>query len=242
MKKIDFLIRSLYNRSLSSSELTSLYYEECQEDIDIKRQYYADKGKEMTESQLKSQIRAEISSTFYDRKTGNVIEYFTISEDRPHLYSLTEEGRIKYKELFDEDIESTIIDEPIINDVHETENKDDIGIVYLLKSGIHKDTYKIGITNREIDDRVNDLYRDRTYGSYLLKPLLYIKLKNYNQVEQVSHKFFENFRLCKKNDIFIDTELFKTDINLFEEFKYFLKVNFLDHPRLKYDVLEYREY
>jgi hypothetical protein len=98
------------------------------------------------------------------------------------------------------------------------------------------------MTNREMDDRLFDLQRDRTYGSYLLFPQVYIKLKNYSQVEQVCHKFFENFRLCKKNDLFIDTELFKTDVDLIGEFKYFMKVNFLEHNRLKYDVIEYREY
>jgi hypothetical protein len=239
MKKIDFLIRSLYDKNLTAKQLTDLYYEKCQDDIDKKRQYYIDKGIEKTEKQLRNQIYAEIGSTFYDNK-NKIYTYFNISNDRPHLYSLTEEGKAKYGELL-EDVEEIYLDEPIL--IEEPKgNNDDIGIVYLLKSKIHADTYKIGMTNRTVEERLYDLQRDRTYGSYILEPLIHVKLKNYSLVEQVCHKYFENFRLCKRNDLFIDTELFKTDVNLLNEFKYFLRVNFLEHQRLIKDVLEYKEY
>ena len=154
-------------------------------------------------------------------------------------------GIEKYKEIFNndkEDVEIEPTNYEILEIIEDTKFDENIGIVYLMRSKNHWNTYKIGITNRTVEDRLYELLRNPTYGSYNLFPAAYIKLKNYNVAEQVYHKYFENFRLCRKNDLFIDTELFQTNEDLINEFKYFCKVNYLEHPRLKKEVLDYREY
>jgi hypothetical protein len=51
-----------------------------------------------------------------------------------------------------------------------------------------------------------------------------LKCANISIVEKVLHKFFEDYRLCKKNNLGVDTELFKgldtieIEFDLFAEF------------------------
>jgi hypothetical protein len=59
MKKIDFLIRSLYDKNLTAKQLTDLYYEKCQDDIDKKRQYYIDKE---IETNIQQKIQEEMKN------------------------------------------------------------------------------------------------------------------------------------------------------------------------------------
>ena len=239
MKAIEFLIKTLKDNPLNAKDMVDIYYETCSDDVDKKRQYYINKGISKTETQLRNQILGELVSAI----VGRYKEFFIVDKNtKPQIYSLSDKGIVKSDELFGEEIE-IIPDEEVEQILKENIiDNNDIGIVYLLMSKIHKDTYKIGMTNRTLNERLFDLQRDRTYGSYNLTPVIHIKLKNYSLVEQVCHKYFENFRLCRKNDLFIDTELFKTDINFIDEFRYFMRVNFLEHPRLKKDVIEYKEY
>lgn len=189
MKRKDFLLKTLKNRKLNINEITDIYYETCSENVDSKRQSYIDKGKSMTEKQLRNQISAEFCSNMVDHYKN----LFEIDKSmKPQSYSLTEKGIEKYNEIFVDEVEVTPTDEEI-KEILSEDLSDGVGYVYLMKSKIHKNTYKIGITNRSIEERLFDLQRDRTYGSYNLAPLIHIKLKNYNQVEQVCHKFFEEY-------------------------------------------------
>lgn len=251
MKRHHFIIKVLYeNKELTSKEILDLYYENCSDDVDIKRNYYIKKGITKTEKQLKKQIYAEIQSDLWQSSESCTTKWksqtiFIIDESvTPNKYRLNNTGIGKYIDIFGQD--DKILDEIYMLDCQSEEcvkeDISDVGIIYFLKPKTHKDTFKIGVTNRTIEERVNELQKDQKYGSYNLVPVFYVKLKNYTQVEQVCHKFFENFRLCKKNDLFIDTELFKTDLDLLSEFKYFLKVNYIEHDRLKDDVIECKEW
>ena len=45
MKKIHIIIKVLYeNKELTSKEILDLYYENCSDDVDAKRDYYIKKG------------------------------------------------------------------------------------------------------------------------------------------------------------------------------------------------------
>lgn len=256
MKKRHFIIKVLYeNKELTSKEILNLYYENCSDDVDIKRDYYIKKQITKTENQLRNQIYAEIKADLWQASPNCTTKWadknpiFIIDKSTNITkYRLNEHGIERYNEIFGlDETELGETDEIELGEIeldeHNDELKDNsIGIVYFLKSKTHKDTFKIGVTNRTIEERVRELQLNPKYGSYNLVPVFYVKLKNYTQVEQVCHKFFENFRLCKKNDLFIDTELFKTDLDLLSEFKYFLKVNYIEHYRLKDDVIECKEW
>jgi dGTP triphosphohydrolase len=109
----------------------------------------------------------------------------------------------------------------------EEENIDTTGIVYLLKSRSFDDTYKVGKT-KNITQRLSELSKDHRYGVFDLVEVMRIECENYSIIERVLHKFFEDFRLCKKNEIKVDTELFRgvSTIELeFELFAEFLSKN-----------------
>ena len=227
----EFVLKSLYDNEMTSQSLLNLYYEECEEQIEIKRKNYLIKGKEITESDLKIQIRVELVSQMNtSRYNKDCQTFFIINKiDKPWKYTLSETGKKFYENNYldiEDDVTIENSEEEII------ENINDTGIVYLLKSQKFENTYKIGITTNTIEQRLDSLKRDNRYGVFSLKPIMYIICNDYDIIEKVFHKFFENYRLCKKNDIGVDTELFKNIDSIEEEFELF--ANFLiSNPRFK---------
>jgi hypothetical protein len=51
-----------------------------------------------------------------------------------------------------------------------------------------------------------------------------IECEDYSIIERVLHKFFEDFRLCKKNEIKVDTELFINIPTIELEFELFAEM------------------
>ena len=109
-----------------------------------------------------------------------------------------------------------------IEDVEE-ENIDTFGIVYLLKSKSFNDTYKVGKT-KNITQRLSELAKDHRYGVFNLEEVMRIECEDYSIIERVLHKFFEDFRLCKKNEIKVDTELFINIPTIELEFELFAEM------------------
>jgi hypothetical protein len=218
MTKLEFILKSLLTENLKTTEIVDKYYDECSDDVDNKRRYYISKNKEKTEKELRTQILAEFSSDI-TRKYNKI--YFDKVGDS---YTLSEDGKKYYNEFYlktedDVDVESEDIDIELTNDeIKEEFNKK--GIIYLLKSESFEDVYKIGKTIN-LDKRLNDLKKDNRYGVFDLNVLMYIECPDYSIIERVFHKFFEDYRLCKKNNIGVDTELFKGVSTIVEEFKLF---------------------
>ena len=238
MTKKEFLLKAIYeNISINASTLVDKYYEECEDDIEEKRRYYIGEGIEKTEKELKNQIRAEFQAEPY-HKWNKGFKYIKLEKvEKFQNYLLTDEGKEFYEENY-LDIENSKENLEIVNEIaDELNNEEDIdnGLVYLLKSKTYEHTYKIGITKLTINERLTNLKRDIRYGVFDLTPIMYIKSSDYKILERVFHKFFENFRLCKKNALLVDTELFKdldTIETEFELFANFLKAN----PRYKNSV------
>ena len=228
MTKTLALIKILYGKELDKISVANLYYEFFPDMVDEKRQSYVDRNKFISEKALQKQIYAEVGSIMVQGR------FFVVNRDKtPYLYSLAEQGVEKYKEYWenpDQDQEQIVM---VVDN--------GIGYVYLLRSRVHEKTYKMGVTI-DIDQRIKSLKIDKRYGSYDLELVSCVRLKNYYTVEQVLHKYFEDFRLCKKNDLFVDTELFKAtgDVDMEKEFQNFMRMNYIEHPRLKNDVLDYK--
>jgi dGTP triphosphohydrolase len=218
MTRKDFIVKSLFiNDTLSTSEIVDKFYEEFSNTIDEKRVYYIAKGSEKTEKELRQQIYAEIGSVIV--AIPNFVE---TSKEKGTLnkHSLTETGKKYYLEKNKEEEES--IDVVVIENVEE-ENIDTFGIVYLLKSKSFNDTYKVGKT-KNITQRLSELSKDHRYGVFNLEEVMRIECEDYSIIERVLHKFFEDFRLCKKNEIKVDTELFINIPTIELEFELFAEM------------------
>lgn len=231
MTRKEFLLKTLYKiPSLNSKSLTDKYYEKCEAEVEKKRRAYIAKGAEKTEKELKNQIRAELQSHACQLNKENLINIIKI--ENKQNYSLTDEGRQYYEDHY---LETEIPEEDVEVIVEEYEENENIGIVYLLKSKTFDDTYKVGMTKLTMNERLNNLRSDNRYGLFNFIPVMYMKCMDYQIIERVLHKFFENYRLCKKNDLRVDTELFK-DIDSIEiEFELFAKY-LKSNPRFKDEV------
>jgi hypothetical protein len=216
MTRFQFILKTLYNKTLKTSEIVDIYYDEYSELVDEKRRWYISKNNEKTEKELRTQLIAEFSS--YINRTSNKSFFTKLGEG----YTLSDEGKSYYDNNFvsnqsefeTEDIEVEITEEQI------KEQFEKRGIIYLLKSKTFEGVYKIGKTT-DLKTRMSDLKKDHKYGVFDLELLMYIDCQDYSIIERVFHKFFEDFRLCKKKQIKVDTELFKDNDTIIEEFKLF---------------------
>jgi dGTP triphosphohydrolase len=215
MIKKDFIIKSLFlNGTLSTSEIVDKFYDDFSFKVDEKRVYYISKGIEKTEKELRQQIYAEFGQNICANPT--LIE---TSKERGSLnkHNITELGKKYYlesKKDEEEDVEVVSIENI------EEEDVDTFGIVYLLKSKSFEDTYKVGKT-KNITQRLSELSKDHRYGVFNLTEIMRIECEDYSIIERVLHKFFEDFRLCKKNEIKVDTELFRGIPTIEIEFELF---------------------
>jgi hypothetical protein len=228
MTKLEFILKTLYSKTLKTSDLTDVYYDECSDEVESKRRYYISKNIEKTEKELRTQLTAELSSNL------NRVSNKNLFVKLPDGYTLSEEGKKYYVDNFtsdnqeDDDFEAVEV-EITEDDIKEQFNKR--GIIYLLKSKNFEGVYKIGKTI-DMNKRMIDLKKDHRYGVFDLFPLMYIDCQDYSIIERVFHKFFEDFRLCKKNDIKVDTELFRNIESIEQEFELFAE--FLSkNPRFK---------
>lgn len=231
MTKKDFIIKALFlNDTLTTSGIVDRYYDECGDKVDEKRVSYISRGNEKTEKDLRQQIYAEMGATIISIPT--LVET-SKSKEKGILnsHTITELGRKYYLDGVEEcvvDIEISDISGSEVCEVGiEEENIDTTGIVYLLKSRSFDDTYKVGKT-KNIAQRLSELSKDHRYGVFDLVEVMRIECEDYSIIERVLHKFFEDFRLCKKNEIKVDTELFRgvSTIELeFELFAEFLSKN-----------------
>jgi hypothetical protein len=224
IKKSIIYLLGEFGGSKTKQELAILWCECYPDRVDEKRRYYLSKGKEKTEKELFSQITSEIRSYVHNNPNLFIIE--------DSKYSLTEEGMEMYKQIVSDIPPDFEVDSKVIETVDET-----MGIVYLLKSKTYPGTYKIGITVRDIDDRLKELRKDHRYGVFNLELVMWVRTNNYQLVEQVLDKFFEDFRLGRDNDLSVDTELFKGNDTIEEEFGLFVEM-LQRNPRYKVGELK----
>jgi hypothetical protein len=219
MTKKDFIIKSLFlNGTLSTSEIVDKFYDECTEKVDEKRVYYIAKGSEKTEKELRQQIYAEMGRAIISIPT--LVE---TSKEKGSLnkHNITELGKKFYLENNKEEEEENI--DTVVENIDIEENVNTFGIVYLLKSKSFNDTYKVGKT-KNITQRLSELSKDHRYGVFNLSEIMRIECEDYSIIERVLHKFFEDFRLCKKNEIKVDTELFINIPTIELEFELFAEM------------------
>ena len=226
-KSIIYLLGEFRNGK-TRNELAILWCECYPDRVDEKRRYYLSKGNEKTEKELFNQISGEIGA--YINNNPNL---FIVEKTDKTKYSLTEEGKIAYTKLVSDEPQEYELDVEVVD-----EFVDSKGIVYLLRSKTYPGTYKIGITIRTMEDRITELRKDNRYGVFNLETVMYVKCNNYQLVEQVLHKFFEDFRLGRDNELSVDTELFKDNDTIEEEFKLFVEM-LQKNPRYKVGELIY---
>jgi hypothetical protein len=226
------------NDNLNARQIMNLLIQKYPQIWNDKVAFYADAGKEKSESWVSNQLSTEISSTIraWHREGKailgkvNGITTFTVTD----LYKKQLGGELQL------DNDTTIIYEEDGEDEEETDCvncNDRNGIVYFLYSDIFKDVSKIGKTI-DLDKRIYDLSKDNRYGVFNLKVKGWIKVRNYGAVEKMFHNYFNKYRLYKDNfGINVDTELFKVN-NFYDMWKTFIKVNYLDNPNMKDEIME----
>lgn len=226
------------NDNLSAIQIMNILIERYPQIWDDKVAFYADAGKEKSESWVSSQLSAEVSSTIRVwHKEGKVILDKT---NKTTTFTLTDTYKRQLTEgLILEDQTITNYDEDDDEDLDCVNCNHKSGFVYFSRSDIFKDTYKIGRATN-LEKRIYDLSKDNRYGVFNLKLKGWIMVKNYKEVEKMFHNYFNGYRLYKGNfGINVNTELFKTNDDLYEMWKRFITVNYINNPIMKDEVIEY---
>ena len=228
----------LENDNLSARQIMNIIVEKYPHVWDDKLAFYADAGKEKSESWIRNQLTAEISSnirSWYSR--GKII---LDKVDGITTFTATDLFKTQMNNNQVIDNENVIIDEDEEIDVDCDECGDKGGIVYFLNSSIFSDVYKIGKTI-DLEKRIYDLSKCNRYGVFNLKVVGWIKVKNYSEVERMFHSYFNKYRLYKNNlDINVDTELFKTNHNFYDMWKNFIMSNYLNNSEMKNEIIDYK--
>ena len=99
--------------------------------------------------------------------------------------------------------------------------------------------YKIGKADN-IENRENGLRKCNRYGVFNLKTTGWVKVSKPYQFEKMLHLYLQQYRMDSKNGLEVDTELFKTDFDLYELWKNFIKLNYLNNPIMKNEILDYK--
>jgi hypothetical protein len=208
------------NDNLSAIQIMNILIERYPQIWYDKVAFYADAGKEKSESWVSSQLSAEISATIRVwHREGKVI---LDKVNKITTFTLTD----AYKIQLTEDI---LLDDQTIPIYEDDEDFDCVNC-----------NDKIGLATN-LEKRIYELSKDNRYGVFNLKLKGWIRVKNYKAVEKMFHNYFNNCRLYKCNfGINVNTELFKTNDDLYDMWKTFIKVNYLDNPIMKDEIIEYQ--
>jgi len=113
-----------------------------------------------------------------------------------------------------------------------------VGYVYFMESQTFPNTNKIGKAN-DINIRHSDLLKDKTYGVFDLVVKGWIKVNDPDNYERMFHRYYSKYRLYVKNGLSVNTELFRNNF-MYEDWKRFIRTNYLDNPMMKDEILEYK--
>ena len=225
--------------NLNARQIMNILIEKYPKIWDDKIAFYADAGKEKTQTWVGNQLTAEVSSTIRAWcREGKVV----LGEiNGLTTFTATDSFKKLIKGYSNFDDESFVTDNLVLEEDESCDTcSDRNGIVYILQSEIFNDTFKIGKTT-DLDKRMYDLSRDKRYGVFKLKVKGWIRVKQYDEVERLFHYYFNKYRLYGKNfDLNVDTELFKTNLDLYELWKDFIKINYLDNPNMKSDIIDFK--
>jgi hypothetical protein len=228
------------NDNLTARQIMNILIQKYPQIWNDKVAFYADAGKEKSESWVSNQLTAEIHRQILFWKSEGKIT----SEKNEGVNTFTATDSFKNSIKIGPALNDGIVDNSISDEYNEDECidcEDKGGVVYFLSSDIFPDVSKIGETI-DLEKRIYDLSKDNRYGVFNLKVKGWIKVKNHKEVERMFHKFFNKYRLYSKGyfDLKVDTELFKTDHNLYEMWKHFIKVNYLDNQFMKNEIIDYK--
>ena len=218
LKESIIILLGKYGNNKSMRELVSLYYDIFPEKIEnVRRRYSIDKI-----DKTEKEIFQNFVNKFWAEIDRRMQDWVIKSEESNKVtYSLTEEGIKYYKNLTDEDIDTSTEVSETDEDVEITEGGK--GIVYLLLSEKFNNVYKIGSTSRTVEERLDELKVHPVYGVFYLVPKMYIEVNNFKIIERVLHKFFEDFRMGRYNHS-TSTELFKDNPTIEIEFELFIEM------------------
>ena len=233
MQRADYIRQVLFsNDGLTAREIKERIVELCPSLWDEKLAFYADAGKEKSEPWIDNQLCAEVSSTI--RKWGRQGKVIVGKNEKgTTIFTATDHYKNSNEITLEND--DDVIEE--YNEDNELSCGPNCGYVYLMKSTVFPNTYKIG-ESMDYEKRQYELSKDNRYGVFGLETISYIKVNDRKEIEKLLHSYFYAIRLCKKSSIKVDTELFQTENDLPNEFKKFITNNFINNPFNK-EVIEY---
>jgi hypothetical protein len=237
MQRADYIRKVLFsNDGLTAREIKERIVELCPDLWNDKVAFYADAGKDKSNTWVDNQLTAEVSSSLIQWcKQGKVI--LSKNEKDVTIFTATDH----YKNSVDFSYENNVDNNIIIEEYDEEDGLEcgtECGYVYLMESTVFSNTYKIG-ESVNYEKREYELSKDNRYGVFGLKTISYIKVRDRKEMEKLLHHYFYSIRLYKKTSINVDTELFKTDGDLPKEFKNFITNNFINNS-FNDEILEYQ--
>jgi predicted GIY-YIG superfamily endonuclease len=233
--------------SLTTKEIALRIKNEYPQEWAEKAEYYLSKGED--EKFVISQLRGEIGATFYSSQ-GGWVNLGRIKREKNEngvwVYTITSEYQSFLMNATQESFLDTETDNSNGDNYESTyEECDDClneYFVYLMKSSIFSNTYKIGFTDN-LSRREKELLSpsNKVYNVFDFKVCLWTQLTDKSEMEQMEknlHSYFFKNRLFQKNGSAINTEIFINN-NLEKLFTEFVRRNYLDDSYKKGVVVKY---
>jgi hypothetical protein len=245
------LIREILseNDNLNSKQIMDILIQKYPQIWDNKVAFYAEVGKEKSESWVKRQLTAEVGRTLLTWVTEGKVIKFVNGNGILNTFIATDNFKkqftndISFKEenfnTCDYEVDEEIYDHDI-DQIYE-ENIITQGIVYVLKSSWCEGIVKPGKSNVEyFEKRMYDLSRHNCYASYNLQLTSYVVTKDERvafQIETGFHNYISEYRICPQNKVSTElksklrTELFYSkEYDLEKLFKLWITRNYINDP------------
>jgi len=216
-----------------------------------KAEYYLSQGED--DDFVLGQVRGEVGAAFYSNKgnrgwVNRGLLTRQKNDDGHWIYTITEEYQTFLKQNLSEsfsdvDLNTTEIDEIVDEYTDDCQECVKEYYVYLMKSSVFPNTYKIGFTDNLLR-REKELLSasNKVYNIFNFKVDLWVQLSTKTQMEQMEdtlHGFFHKHRLFKKNGNVIDTEIFLNS-EMENLFRNFISKNYLQDLYQRGVVIKYK--
>jgi predicted GIY-YIG superfamily endonuclease len=227
--------------TLTAKQVAQRIKDKYPQEWEEKAQYYLSQGQD--DDYVLGQVRGEVGATFYsNRGNGGWVNRGFITrqknEEGHWVYTITPEYQSFLKNILSESFSDLDVDIPETEEVFdefvdECQECTKEYFVYLMKSSVFPNTYKIGYTDNLLR-REKELLSPskKVYNIFDFKVFQWVQLVSKLEMEQLEknlHSYFHKNRLFIKNGCAIDTEIFVND-QMEQLFSNFVYKNYVNDP------------